>query len=131
VLRVSGRALLFFAIFIGVAGSAVAPPVFAQATGATLQGTVADEQGAMMPGATIVITNVETGWTRDVVTDERGWYRVIALPPGEYEMRASLQGFSSYVRRGLTLTTGQEATINVALKLASLSETITVTGEHF
>jgi hypothetical protein len=101
----------------------------AQATGAALQGAVSDEQGAIMPGATIVITNTETGWTRDVVSDDRGWYRVIALPPGVYEMRVSLQGFSTYVRRGLTLTTGQEATINVSLKVANLSETITVTGE--
>jgi hypothetical protein len=124
--RISSRAFLLLLFVFCVAA---ASPSSAQTTGAALQGTVSDEQGAIMPGATIVITNVETGWTRDVVTDERGWYRVIALPPGEYELRATLQGFSSYIRRGLTLTTGQEATINVALKLASLSETITVTGE--
>src|SRR5919109_778623 len=102
---------------------------FAQALGATLQGTNTDEQGAVMPGASVVITNIETGRTRDVVTDERGWYRVIALPPGEYELRATLQGFANHVRRGLVLTTGQEATVNVALTLATLSETVTVTGE--
>jgi hypothetical protein len=102
---------------------------FAQAIGATLQGTITDEQGAVMPGATVVITNTETGLTREGVSDERGWYRVIALPPGEYELRAALQGFASYVRRGLVLTTGQEALINVALRVATLSETVTVTGE--
>lgn len=102
---------------------------FAQAIGATLQGTITDEQGAVMPGASVVITNTETGWTREVVSDERGWYRVIALPPGDYELRATLQGFANYVRRGLVLTTGQEATVNVGLKLATLSETVTVTGE--
>jgi hypothetical protein len=116
-------------LFVAVAVLALAPTVFAQATGATLQGTVSDEQGAVMPGVTIVITNTETGWARDVVTDDRGWYRVIALPPGSYELRADLQGFASYVRRGLTLTTGQEAMVNVALRLATLSETVTVTGE--
>jgi hypothetical protein len=101
----------------------------AQTTGATLQGSVTDEQGAIMPGASVVITNTETGWTRTVVSDERGWYRVSALPPGSYELRGELQGFAAYVRRGLTLTTGQEATIDMSLKLATVSETITVTGD--
>jgi len=106
-----------------------ASTVMAQTTGATLQGTIADEQGAVMPGASVTITNTETGWMREVLSDERGWYRAIALPPGEYELRAHLQGFANYVRRGLRLTTGQEATVNVALKLATVSETITVTAE--
>jgi hypothetical protein len=101
----------------------------AQTTGATLQGTVTDEQGAILPGASVTITNTETGWTRTMVSDERGWYRVIALPPGTYELRAELQGFAAYIRQGLTLTTGQEATINPSLKLATVSETITVTGD--
>jgi Carboxypeptidase regulatory-like domain/TonB dependent receptor-like, beta-barrel len=103
--------------------------VHAQTTGATLQGTVTDEQSALMPGASVTITNTETGWTRSVVTDERGWYRAIALPPGEYELRAELQGFATYVRKGLTLTTGQEATVNLSLKLATVAETVTVTAD--
>ena len=48
----------------------------AQTTGATLQGTIADAQGGVLPGASITIRNTDTGWTRDVVSDERGWYRV-------------------------------------------------------
>ncbi len=103
--------------------------VSAQTTGATLQGTVTDEQSASMPGASVTITNTETGWTRSVVTDERGWYRAIALPPGEYELRVELQGFATYVRKGLSLTTGQEANVNISLKLATVSETVTVTAD--
>src|SRR5918998_220269 len=103
-------------------------PVFPQSTGATLQGTITDEQGAVMPGATVVVANVETGWTRDVVTDERGWYRATALTPGNYELRATLQGFATQIRRGLTVTIGQEATVNIALKVAALEESVTVTG---
>jgi hypothetical protein len=102
--------------------------VVAQNTGATLQGTITDEQGAVMPGATIVVANVETGWTRDVVTDERGWYRATALSPGNYEVRVTLQGFATQIRQGLTVTVGQEATVNITLKLASLQESLTVTG---
>jgi Carboxypeptidase regulatory-like domain/TonB dependent receptor len=106
----------------------IASPVAAQSIGATLQGTVTDDQGAVMPGSSIIITNTETGWTRTQVTDERGWYRATALPPGPYELRAELSGFASQIRSGLTLTIGQEATVNVALRLASVQETVTVTG---
>lgn len=108
-----------------LASSAVA----AQTTGATLQGTIADDQGGVLPGASITITNTETGWTRELVSDDRGWYRAPALPPGPYEIRVSLAGFVEYVRSGLVLTLGQEATVNHTLKLATVAETITVTGE--
>jgi hypothetical protein len=106
----------------------VATPTWAQSVGATLQGTVADGQGAVLPGVVVVINNVETGLNRTAVTDERGWYRMPALPPGAYELRAQLEGFVSHLRTGLTLTIGQEATINVSLELASLQETVTVTA---
>lgn len=122
--RVATR-IAIVAIGLALTGAAA----LAQSTGATLQGTITDEQGAVMPGATVVITNVETGWTRDVTTDERGWYRATALTPGNYEVRAILQGFATQIRQGLTITIGQEATVNLALKLAGLEESVTVTGE--
>jgi hypothetical protein len=101
----------------------------AQTTGATLLGTVADEQGAVLPGVTITVVNTETGRNRVAVTNERGYYRVGALPPGKYEMKVEMSGFSREVRSGMTLTIGQEATVNVTLKLSSVQETVTVTGE--
>ncbi len=60
----------------------------AQSTGATLQGTVGDARGAALPGVAILVTNAETGLAREQATDDRGWYRVPALPPGRYELRA-------------------------------------------
>jgi hypothetical protein len=107
---------------------ALAAPAFAQGTGSAIQGTVTDEQGAVMPGATVVVANVQTGWTRDVITDERGWYRATAITPGDYEVRVTLQGFATQIRRGLTVTVGQEATVNVSLRVANLEESVTVTG---
>lgn len=108
---------------------AAASPALAQTTGATLQGSIVDEQGGVLPGATLTITNVETGVSRAVTTDERGWYRAAALLPGAYELRVELPGFVTYVRSGLTLTIGQEATVSVTLKLATVQETVTVTAE--
>ena len=100
----------------------------AQTTGATLQGTVFDEQGAVLPGASVTIENVETGAQRAIVTDSRGRYRAAALPPGRYRMRIELSSFSIYVREGLTLTIGQEATVDATLKLASVQESVTITA---
>jgi hypothetical protein len=63
-----------------LAAALAATPALAQSVGATLQGTVADPQGGVLPGAVIVVTNVETGWTREQIADERGWFRMAALP---------------------------------------------------
>ncbi len=114
---------------VPVAMVLAAVPAGAQSVGATLQGTVADPQGAVLPGAIVVVTNVETGWTREQVTDERGWFRLAALPPGAYEVKAQLTGLATQIRRGLTLVTGQEATISLALQVATVLESVTVTGE--
>jgi hypothetical protein len=98
-------------------------------TGGTLQGAVLDDQGLALPGATVTLTNTETGWSRALVTDVDGRYRAPALPPGIYEIKAELSGFAVAVRNRVPLTLGQELTINMALKVATLEETITVTGE--
>jgi hypothetical protein len=120
---------LGYVMTIGLlAGSVYATPVAAQGTGATLQGTVSDNQGAVLPGADVTITNADTGWTRTIVTDERGRYRAAALPPGPYALIVELNGFLKQVRSGLTLTIGQEANINVTLQLATLQETVSVTA---
>ncbi|MGH9350373.1 MAG: TonB-dependent receptor [Vicinamibacterales bacterium] len=103
-------------------------PALAQ-TGGTLQGTVTDDQGLALPGATVTLTNTETGWTRAAVSDVQGWYRAAALPPGVYEIKAELSGFATAVRSRVPLTLGQELTVNMGLKVATLAETITVTGE--
>src|SRR5690606_7611130 len=108
--------------------SAGAVDAAAQSTGALMQGTIADQQGAVLPGATVTISNVETGLSRNLQADDRGWYRAPALPPGIYEIRAELDGFVTAVRTGLALTIGQEATIDLQLNVATLAETVTVTG---
>ncbi|MBI1875327.1 MAG: TonB-dependent receptor [Acidobacteria bacterium] len=118
-------------LLVGVASIVLVGPLVAsaQTTGATLQGTISDPQGALLPGVAVVIRNTETGLTREQTTDARGWYRVPALPPGTYEIRSELSGFGTQVRTGLVLTIGQEATVNLTLQLASVQETVTVTGE--
>jgi hypothetical protein len=104
------------------------PDGFAQTTGATLHGRVTDEQGAVLPGAAVIVGNVETGVERPLITDTRGHYRAAALPPGRYRIRIELGSFAPYVREGLTLTIAQEATVDAVLKLASVQESVTITA---
>jgi hypothetical protein len=123
-----GRTVAAVAVVVATCLTFGPTVVLAQSTGSAIQGTVTDEQGAVMPGANVLVANVETGFTRDVVTDERGWYRATAISPGRYEVRATLQGFATQIRQGLTVTVGQEATVNIVLRLASVEESVTVTG---
>jgi hypothetical protein len=114
--------------FIALLLAVVAPRAAAQ-TGGTLQGTISDDQGLALPGVTVTLANMETGWTRSTVSDAEGWYRAAALPPGIYEIKAELSGFANSVRSRVPLTLGQELTINIGLKVATVEETVTVTGD--
>ena len=124
-LRVAIRlAVMLLALQCGFAARADA-----QATGAVVLGTVLDAQGAVLPGVTLTIRNVESGLTRTSVTDGGGSYRLGGLPPGRYDLSVELQGFGKQEIQGLTLTVGLEARQDVKMGLQSVQETITVTAE--
>ncbi len=116
----TGFAALVFSL--ALASSAVAQ-------NAQITGMVKDSSGGVIPGATVTARNVETGLTRVAVTDGAGEFRLPSLPPGRYSVATELSGFSTETRPDITLIIDQTAMINFALKPASLSETITVTGE--
>src|SRR5206468_2478685 len=101
----------------------------AQTAAGTITGTVKDETGAVLPGASITITNTDTALARNLVSDPSGRYAAPDLPPGPYEIKASIQGFSTVVRSGVRLTVGREAVVDLALKLGTVSDQITVVGE--
>jgi hypothetical protein len=106
---------------------ALAPAAFAQ--NAQVTGTVKDSSGGIIPGATVTARNTETGLTRVGVTDGNGEFRLPSLPPGHYSVSTELSGFSTETRPDITLIIDQTAIIHFSLKPASLSETVTVTGE--
>ncbi|HWP85592.1 MAG TPA: TonB-dependent receptor [Terriglobia bacterium] len=95
----------------------------------TILGTVRDSSNAVLPGVELTITNTETGVSRTGITGARGEYRVTALPPGTYEIHATMSGFQTGVRTGVTLSVGQDATVNFTLEVGSVAESVTVTGE--
>ncbi len=103
------------------------PAASAQITAATVSGVVADETGGVLPGVAITLKNVETGLTRSVVTADDGSYNVPGLPPGMYDARASLPGFTPAVRSGIQLAVGQEASLNLTLTVGT-SEMVIVSG---
>jgi Carboxypeptidase regulatory-like domain len=98
---------------------------FAQSNYATLVGTVSDPQNRPLPGATVQLTSAGTQAIRKVVSNEFGIYRVTGLLPGDYELEVALTGFSS-LKQSLRLEVGQQLTLDVDLKLASVTTTIEV-----
>lgn len=117
---VRAGALTFFLLW----GSSAA---FAQ--NAQIIGSVKDQTGGVVPGATVTAKNDATGLTRSDVTNAQGDYRLVALPPGTYTVTTELQGFRTESRPNIVLVIDQTATINVTLSTATLSETVTVSGQ--
>jgi hypothetical protein len=100
-----------------------------QAINGTIEGTVVDDQGAVLPGVTVTVTNLDTGDARVVVTNESGLFRAPLLSLGTYRVAAELQGFRKFEQTGVTLSAGRTAVINIKLSVGTLSETITVTAD--
>src|ERR1700691_741847 len=98
----------------------------AQVTGATLSGTVTDPSGSVIAGAEVAIKNLGTGIVRTVTTDSAGLYSAPNLIPGSYEVAVTASGFSRAVQTNLTLSVGQEQSLNLALKVGESSQTVTV-----
>ena len=109
---------------------ALAVPAFAQSQAAngSIEGTVKDSSGGVLPGVTVTITNTDTGAERSVVTNESGLYRALLLPLGAYRVVAELQGFKKYEESGVRLSAGQTATVNVTLGVGAVSETVQVSA---
>jgi len=116
------------ALFVAVLTLASASAALAQITAATMSGTINDETGGVLPGVTVDLRNLDTGQTRTVSTDGNGLFAIPGLPPGRYEVKASLSGFATTVRSGLLLTVGQQAALTLVLSIGTAQETITVTG---
>ncbi len=107
---------------------ALAPASRAQVS-ASISGRITDPTGATVSGATVMAKNVETGASRSTVTDEAGQYWVPSLPVGEYEVHVTKQGFQEQVQNGIHLSVGQEAVVELALKLGQISEQVKITAD--
>jgi hypothetical protein len=106
-----------------------APAAAAQTTNGVIAGIVSDAQGGVLPGVAVTIRNADTGFTRAVVTETDGRYRLAALPPGRYTLRAELQGFGPVEVTEITVNIGAELLRNVTMQVQGVQESVSVTGE--
>ena len=120
----AGRlAACLLGVVLALAGSAAGAA--AQGPGGTLEGTVQDDSGAVLPGVTVTVTSAASGRSRSVVTDSRGEYRMVGLAAGDYTVQGILPGFRTEPR-AVTLGAGALAH-DIVLGIAPLAETVTVT----
>jgi hypothetical protein len=103
-------------------------PAFAQQETATITGSVRDESGAIVPKATITVTNIQTNISIKTETDDAGFYVIPSLRPGQYSVAAETTGFPKIVRTGVTLQVAQVARIDLTLQAGRLTETVEVVG---
>ena len=98
----------------------------AQATTARLVGTVKEPTGAVIPGASVVATNLDTGTRRDAITNDEGDFVIPNVPIGRYEVAAELAGFKRVVRSPVPLDVDQTARVDFELEVGNLTETVEV-----
>ena len=113
------------ALLAGIAGS----HLLGQGATSTVLGTVTDMSGAFIPDAKVQVRNIGTGSTQSTASDNQGRFRVSDLGVGDYELEASKQGFSTLVRKGVTLTIGSQVVIDFAMPVGPQQQTVTVEGQ--
>lgn len=123
-MRNARLAVVLFALLALISTSASA-----QQTSGTITGRILDDQGAAVPGATVTARNTATGFSRTAVSDAEGIYRLQALPVGTYDLLTELAGFATVDQQGVVLNVGQNISVDFTLKVATVAETVTVTGE--
>jgi hypothetical protein len=101
---------------------------FAQQTSGNVTGRVLDQQGAAVPGVSVTAKNPQTGFSRVEISDAAGLYRLNALPVGIYEVTAELAGFTTVSKKDIEVNVGQTQSVDFALRVASVAETVNVTG---
>ncbi|HUQ88440.1 MAG TPA: TonB-dependent receptor [Vicinamibacterales bacterium] len=118
--------LIVFTVFM--LGLVVPGIVSAQSSQGGLRGTVKDAQG-VIPGVTVLLSNDANGIVRETVTNESGEYSFPAVEPATYTVKVSVQGFRSFERQGVRISTQQFVGLDIVLEVGTLSETITVTAD--
>jgi len=121
-----GTCLTLLAVTLGFLFPAAS---WGQVAGGTILGTVTDSSGRVIGNVQITINNLATGVTRDVTTNDEGFYSAPNLLPGTYQAKFSAKGFKTEARSGIALTVGATEVLDVTMAVGTAVETIQVTGE--
>src|SRR3954471_8358768 len=119
-MRTVGLMMLLVATLHGVAA--------AQETTGTITGVASDQSGAVLPGVTVTVRNLNNGLTRTVVTNESGTYVATLLPIGSYELAFELAGFQTVTLRGIDLHVNDRLRLDAHMSLGGVAETVEVTS---
>src|SRR5712675_3307445 len=119
----------YLRLAVGLTFLFIALPARAQFDSATVSGVVQDGTGGVLPGADVTLTSVGTGLERRTVTNEGGLYTFPNVPVGAYTVKATLSGFNTITKTGVTLSAGVNIKVDVQLSVGNLSETVQVKAE--
>ncbi len=107
----------------------VSGPLAAQRITGQVSGTVKDETGAVLPGVTVSISGENIVGTQTTLTNDKGYYRIISLPPGVYNLSYQLDGFGTVNKNDLRVSVGASSIENVELTVGAVNEVLTITAE--
>ncbi len=116
------------AVLLGLLLCLCGVSALAQETRGTILGTVRDAASAVVPGATVEVTNTDTNTATRLTTNDRGYFEAPYLLPGAYSITVSASGFKKYLQSGYALTVNSRQNLDVTLEVGGANETITVTA---
>jgi hypothetical protein len=125
----SALLMMVVAVAIGFAPPALQRAAFCQETTGGVQGTVKDPTGAVVPKAKVVLTSTAMVGSKELVTDASGYFRFANLPPGDYTLTVTAQGFKTYKHEGITVGVGRLPSTDVVLQVGAESTTVEVSTE--
>ncbi|QQS47969.1 MAG: TonB-dependent receptor [Acidobacteriota bacterium] len=123
----SGSVISTVALILAI-GIATAPAE-AQVLYGSIIGNVTDQNGAVVPGATVTITNKGTGQVRETVTDSEGVYSIVNILPGIYDLKIGKQGFTTFTKLDLTITANNITRTNVEMKIGNVADIVQVAAD--
>ncbi len=122
------RSRLWLTVFL-FATLAPLTPGFAQSATTSLRGTITDSKGAVVQGATVTLSNSETGFSRTSNSGTDGVYQFLEIPPATYTLTVAVAGFATIKQDKVTLQVSQPATVDVVLQVKGTTEVVEVTSE--
>src|SRR5438067_7561769 len=120
-------AVITFATTLSFLG--LTPLLHSQGSTTSLRGAISDAKGAVLPGATVTITDSSTGFTRSTTTDSQGAYQFLQIPPATYSVTATAKGFATLKQENVRLLVGTPGTLNITLGVQGEAVTVEVSAE--